>query len=195
VREDLDGRIAMILDGGAATIGLESTVLDLTGTAPRILRPGGITVEALREVLPGIELAPSYVDPARGSPSPGQLLKHYSPRAQVLLFHGEDPARIRSAMLERARREAGQNRSVGMLVTDEDAAALAALHGEAGLLVQRLGAASDLNGIGRELFANMRDLDARGVDVILVRDPGRHGLGAALWDRLLRAAEGRLLQA
>ncbi len=188
VEEDLAGRIAMILDGGSATIGLESTVLDLTGPTPRVLRPGGVTLESLRAVVPDLELAPSYVSVSEGSQSPGQLLKHYSPRARLLLFHG-DETRVLDAMRQRAKEAMAMGQTVGLLVADEDATAL-----EGTGDMQRLGPAGDLDAIGRRLFANMRELDARGVDLMLVRDPGRDGLGAALWDRLLRAAEGQLIE-
>ncbi|MEE4278317.1 MAG: L-threonylcarbamoyladenylate synthase [Halieaceae bacterium] len=184
VDEDLGGRIAMILDGGPTTIGLESTVLDLTGPSPRVMRPGGVTLEALREKLPGVEFAPSYVSEADGSASPGQMLKHYSPRATVRLYRSDRPAEALRAMARDAAEATAQGLSVGALVCDEDAAALGAV------AVETLGPQDDLEALGRRLFIGLRQLDARGADLILVRDPGRAGLGAALWDRLLRAAEG-----
>jgi L-threonylcarbamoyladenylate synthase len=188
VQEDLDGRIDMILDGGPTDIGLESTVLDLTGRSPQVLRPGGVTLEALQQILPGVELASSYVSVEEGSHSPGQLLKHYSPRAQMRLFRGEDRSRILAAMRQTAEHESAAGLTVGALVATEDAKTLADV-----AEVQTLGSERDLEAIGHGLFAALRALDARGVDLILVRDPGRIGLGAALWDRLLRAAEGQVV--
>lgn len=189
VLEDLDGRIAMVLDGGPATIGVESTVLDLSGGEPRVLRPGGVTVEALREMLPSVQLAPAYVSERDGSHSPGQMLKHYSPRARVMLFRGDDEERVRTAMSEAAHEEITRGTLVGALVMEDERDALPAT-------VNRfaLGPGQDLEAAARSLFAGLRALDNAGVDIILVRDPARGGLGAALADRLLRAAEGHVVE-
>jgi len=188
VKQDLFGRIAMILDGGPSTIGLESTVLDLTASAPRVLRPGGVTLEALRSVIPEVGFSPAYVSVTMGSDAPGQMLKHYSPRARVLLFRGAGDEQCLHALRERARSEAQRGARVGALLFDEDADLLADP-----AIVKHLGAIHDLEAVSQRLFASLRDLDAEGVDVILVRDPGRAGLGTALWDRLLRAAEGAVI--
>jgi L-threonylcarbamoyladenylate synthase len=189
VLEDLDGRIAMVLDGGPATIGVESTVLDLSGDEARVLRPGGVTLEALREVLPGVQLAPGYVSEHDGSHSPGQMIKHYSPRARVLLFRGGDRARVQTAMHRAAREELARGATVGALVVEEERDTL-----PAAVTCFALGPERDLETAARSLFAGLRELDSAGVDVILVRDPARGGLGDALGDRLLRAAEGRVVE-
>ncbi len=188
VLEDLAGRIPMILDSGPTTIGLESTVLDLTAAQPRVLRPGGVSLEALRAVIPAIEFSPAYVSEREGSQSPGQMLKHYSPRARVLLFRGDDRQLVLDRMAEVSASEAKAGRRVAALLTDEDAAALGGLYA-----VERLGPARDQDQIARHLFSGLRALDAHAVDLILLRDLGRTGLGAALWDRMLRAAEGEVI--
>lgn len=185
VLQDLDGRVDVILDGGLATIGLESTVLDLTGETPVVLRPGGVLVEQLREVIPIVQVSPRYVDEATATTSPGQMLKHYSPDANVILFSGDDSAVI--ARMQAMIRESNQR--VGVLIADEDQTHFAA-HAD----VITLGSRQDLSQIGHGLFAAFRRFDQMGVNVILVRDFGRDGLGAALWDRLLRAAEGQVIQ-
>jgi L-threonylcarbamoyladenylate synthase len=186
VLEDLDGRVDLILDAGPAAIGLESTVLDLTTGDATVLRPGGVPLEALRSVLPGVTLAPRYLDAETDASSPGQMLKHYSPRAEVLLVTGSDADAL-ARMREMARQLSAEGRRVGFLVAAEDVAGLE------GGVIEPLGSRDDLEGVSRRLFAALRDLDRRDVDVILARDFGRGGLGAALWDRLLRAAEGRVL--
>lgn len=88
VLADMNGRIPMILDGGACSVGVESTVISLTGKKPQLLRPGGITVEQLREVLGGIEIHPSVLQAGMvdKAASPGMKYKHYSPRARVVLL-------------------------------------------------------------------------------------------------------------
>ncbi len=191
VLEDLNGRIAMLLDGGATTIGLESTVLDLTQSPPQLLRPGGAPLEALRGLLPGLTFTPRYVETHtdEGQAAPGMLLKHYSPRAELRLFVGTAERAL--ARLVKVAQEAQANgRRVGILAPDDDATALAGL----GAFVA-LGAQDDLPQIARQIFAGMRALDAQGVDLILARGVERAGLGLAIWDRLVRAAEGHVIDA
>ncbi len=189
VLQDLNGRVDVILDGGATTIGVESTVLDLTGESPIILRPGGVVIEDLRPIIPRVELAPKYLGRATHASSPGQMLKHYSPDARVMLFNGDDDARIIAHMQDNANRLTSVHKRVGILVTDEDAP-----HFEGLGVVKTVGNRTNLNAISHSLFAMIRILDGLQVDVILVRDFGRNGLGAALWDRLLRAAEGQVIR-
>jgi L-threonylcarbamoyladenylate synthase len=191
VLEDLGGRIDMILDGGPTPIGVESTVLDLTQDPPALLRPGGAPAEALLRLVPNLVYEPRYVkldDETAAQASPGMLLKHYSPRAELILFAGAaDRAleRMRAAVHEAI----AAGRSAGVMAPDEEAASFAAL----GAAVFPLGPAADLERIAQRIFAGMRELDARGVDLILVRGVTREGLGLAIWDRLLRAAEGRVI--
>jgi L-threonylcarbamoyladenylate synthase len=189
VLEDLDGRIDIVLDGGPTAIGLESTVLDLSRDRPLVLRPGGVDLEDLRPFLPDVELSPAFLDRETASRAPGQMLKHYSPRARLLLFTGNDGAAVQREMQLHAARLVAQGQRPGLLLSMEEAAVYT---GEAAC--QRLGPKSDLHAMGQQLFAAIRALDAKTVDTILVRDYGRSGIGAALWDRLLRAAEGKVIE-
>lgn len=188
VLEDLDGRIDMLLDGGSATIGVESTVLDLSGDAPTVLRPGGVLLDDLRALIPELRVAPKYLAQDTDTQSPGQLLKHYSPKARLLLFTGADHARVSRSMHDNAVQLIGAGRKVGIMGADAELDTL-----PAGVLKAALGNRDDLATTGQRLFAALRELDAQDVDVILAADPGRDGLGAALWDRLLRAAEGDVI--
>jgi L-threonylcarbamoyladenylate synthase len=188
VLEDLNGRIDLVLDGGATWIGLESTVIDLTVDPPVVLRPGGVLLGSLRAYLPGVTLAPRYLNTDTPSASPGQTLKHYAPRARMLLFDGPHDTVI-ARMQAEAQKLAAAGQRVGVLAPDEERAEFAA-HAE----VRTLGSRDDLDAISHSLFAAMRMLDGREVDVILVRGFGQDGLGAALWDRLLRAAQGEVIQ-
>lgn len=188
VLEDLDGRIDLLLDGGPATIGVESTVLDLSSADPVVLRPGGVLLSELQTLLPQTRLAPRYLAEDAATDAPGQMLKHYSPRARLRLYAG--PAQqVRAQMLAQARELSAGGQRVGLLLASEDVPVL----GSAGI-VEVLGSADDPTAIGHTLFRSLRALDAQGVHTILVRDFGREGLGAALWDRLLRAAEGQVEQ-
>lgn len=185
VLADLDGRIACVLDAGPTMIGVESSVLDLTVSPPRLLRPGGVTLEALRDIAP--EIASPDMAPSAGgvAHAPGQMERHYAPRTRLAVYDASGPAG-RDAVLAAARdaREAGVR--VGALVPDDEAPALEAL----GVVVASLGGEPAEH--TRRLYAALRALDAEGCDVLLAHTFPRAGLGLALWDRLRRAAGGRL---
>jgi L-threonylcarbamoyladenylate synthase len=183
VLEDLDGRIDMILDGGPAAVGVESTVLDLTVDPPQVLRPGGTGLEELAVVLGEVSFQPRTANAGAAQASPGMLLKHYSPRARMLLVAG-GPERLRRL----AREALDKGERVGVLLYDEDSAALEGLAVETG----RLGPAGEPEQAAGRLFDQLRRLDRLGVDVILARAPPKEGLGLAVWDRLFRAAQGRV---
>ncbi len=189
VLHDLDGRIDLLLDGGATDIGVESTVLDLTASTPVVLRPGAVTLEMLRPFVPDVVLAHarghSLDGPAR---SPGMLDRHYSPQAPLTLYEGPQREVIERMLLDaREILEGGQH--VGVLVPDEAAAAFEA----SGLTVARMGSSHDLAAIAVRLYAALRELDGAGVDVILASSVAYNdGLGGAIKDRLRRAA-GRIV--
>lgn len=191
VLEDLRGRIDIVVDGGPATIGIESTVIDATQTSPIVLRPGGIPIETLQTVAPSLIFAPRHlkVDDADTAPaSPGMLSKHYSPTAELLLFVGP-LADVIARMQETAHKLAAKHKQVGILAPTEEHIHFAAVPAQ----LVSLGSGSDLAQIGYHLFAGIRELDRQGVDVILIRGFEQKGLGVAIWDRLFRATEGRVI--
>jgi L-threonylcarbamoyladenylate synthase len=195
VLADLAGRIACILDGGPCTVGVESTVLDLSTAPPRVLRPGGVAVEALRAVLPdvvpppasGASAARAAAPPEAPARSPGQLERHYAPHARLEVFDGDGEAAL-AAVAAAVRAAGSRGERVGALVPDEEVAALIA----AGARVVGLGSSGDLAAIARNLYAGLRVLDAEQVDQIVSHTFGEVGLGLALRDRLRRAAGGQL---
>ena len=214
VQEDLGRRVDLILDGGPAPLGIESTVLQVQGDGTlRLLRPGAVTIEALDDVLAragrppvvrpsplsaGGESAPGATPGAtRGgpAPAPGMLLKHYAPRARMRFFRGP-PEAAREAMLREAGAALTRGERVGLLLYREDAPHVARLQEGAGERVRTedLGPAADAPGVGRRLFAAMRRLDAAGVDTILARSLPAGGLGLAIDDRLTRAAGGEVIR-
>ncbi|MEN9939019.1 MAG: hypothetical protein RLZZ387_5598 [Chloroflexota bacterium] len=191
VLEDLRGRVDVVLDAGPTAIGVESTVVDLTTDPPALLRPGGVPAEVLRALLPGLSYTPRYLaaeESGAVAPAPGMLLKHYSPRAPLTLYAGPRAAAI-AKMRAEAERLAAEGRAVGVMAAAEDLATLAG----SGARVAELGARDDNAQLAARLFAAMRELDAAGVDAILAVAPEREGLGLAVWDRLVRAAEGRVV--
>ena len=193
VYDDLAGRLSLILDGGPTLIGVESTILDLTSSPHRVLRPGGVSLAAIREIAPDAVLISHYAganeEPAEAQIAPGQLLIHYAPHATLYLFEGTDEA-VRSAIHLTAVNYQAAGQRVGLLIADEDVAPLADL----GLPYSALGGRDDLPTVAQRLFAGLRALDTRGVTIILARSFADDGLGTAIRDRLLRAAAGRLIR-
>ena len=195
---DLQGRVPLILDAGPCAVGVESTVLDLCTEVPTILRPGGVSLEALRTVLPDVQLLPRHIKQVEDKQNssvedaqraPGQMLTHYAPTIPLLLFEGS-PASMRSAMLREVRCRREQGEMVGVLVADEDVAAFQ----ESGALVVTLGNADAPEQVAATLFHGLRALEGAGVDVILCRNFDAQGLGLAIRDRLLRAASGKIIK-
>ncbi len=179
VWDDLRGRVDIILDGGETSVGVESTVLDISTSPPRILRPGGITREMLEAVIGAVTVLRQQRTIEEGLPSPGLLKKHYAPHSEMVLFVGEN---ARETLIEETRAAHKAGKRVGVLALDEDMEILKTT----GAVVYRLG--SDESSIARRLYAGMRWLDRQGVDVILCRSLSESGLGLAILDRLVRAA-------
>jgi L-threonylcarbamoyladenylate synthase len=186
VLADLADRIDLIIDGGPTDVGVESTVLALTGTRPVILRPGAITESMLRRVIPDVDTAHLTTGESAPSASPGTLAKHYSPRAPLTLYDGP-PARVRARIASDAAAATAAGQRVGILVMDEDDLAT-------GRIV-RLGSETQPDIVAMRLYAALRDLDGDDVDLILARQfPSDDGLGRAVRDRLSRAAAGRVIR-
>ena len=194
---DLHGRVPLILDSGPCEVGVESTVLDLCSTVPTILRPGGVSLEELRAVLPDVRLPlqeknnMQHDDNAsfEGQRAPGQLLTHYAPAVPLLLFEGT-VEEMHAAMLAEVRRRCERRERVGVLVADEDVATFQ----DSGALVHALGSAAVPGQVAAALFAGLRALETAGVEVILCRGFDEYGLGLAIRDRLSRAAAGKVFK-
>jgi len=196
VLEDLHGRIDLILDGGATMLGIESTVLDLSGETPTILRPGATTIEMLREVVPTVVMRASSQAGEEAAPSPGLLPQHYSPRAPLTLYEGE-PSGALQRLVSDAVDAIERRQSVGIIAAEEDWYTVEGIGNPRLQLVEvrYLGSEHDLPAIASRLYAAMRDLDAAGVTQILVRSFSvDDGLGVAIHDRLRRAAAGRIIR-
>src|SRR3989440_28140 len=194
---DLDGRVPLILDGGPCEVGVESTVLDLCSTVPTILRPGGVSLEELRVVLPDVRLPPRVKNNVQrddnasleAQRAPGQLLTHYAPTVPLFLFEGTIEE-MHAPMLAEVRRRSERGERVGVLVAAEDVPALQG----SGALVHSLGSAAAPGQLATALFAGLRTLETAGVEVILCRGFDEDGLGLAIRDRLLRAAAGKVFK-
>jgi L-threonylcarbamoyladenylate synthase len=178
VLADLDGRIDAVLDGGATNLGLESTVLDLSGEKPIILRQGAVTREALQGILGAIDVftAPPSQAPPQSLPSPGVATRHYAPRTRLLLVEGNVhgiEGQLRAAVAAQAGRTGvlsptGWNTGAGVIFD--------------------WGVWGDWETMAQHLYAGLRWLDQQDCDVILVPMPAAEGLGATIRDRLEKAA-------
>ncbi|MGW6710806.1 L-threonylcarbamoyladenylate synthase [Streptomyces sp. NPDC054956] len=173
VRAELGDDVDFVLDGGACEVGVESTIVDVTGDAPSILRPGGVTREDLEAVL-GFPLAVPSTSHVR---VPGQHPSHYAPRARVVLV---DPG-MAVAEAELAQ-ESGQR--AGVLLPP----ALAGTRVKAHAVLEVPGSTA---AYARGLYGFLRELDERGCDLIIASLPEEEGLGSAIANRLRRAAGPR----
>ncbi|MGA8041448.1 MAG: L-threonylcarbamoyladenylate synthase [Terracidiphilus sp.] len=184
VLDDLDGRIDAILDAGPTEHGVESTVLDPSQSPMVLYRPGAITASQIRAVAGPVELfqpaGPLTETPREALPSPGVGLRHYAPRAHLVLVEDSFEA-LPAALARTAAQYAGQR--IGILLPDELAAqAPPAAH------IFPWGRWSAPEELASRLYAGLRALDATGCDVILCPLPPATGLGAAIRDRLRKAA-------
>jgi len=182
---DLDGRIDAVIDGGYAEIGVESTVVDMTSDIPVILRPGGIGIAEIRNVIG--EVAIGYMDrlleDGEVARSPGMKYTHYSPETRMVLVAGSS-----STVVDRIREFVsdyhGRGMRVGLLATEETAQQVIADE------VFILGMRDDIALVASNLFAGLRYLDSRNVDVIIADGSMRDdGIGAAVQNRLKKAAD------
>jgi len=192
VRKDLDGRIPLILDGGEAQIGLESTIVDVSGALPEILRPGFIGEKKLRELLGIIKAdAPASGDEKDAPPrAPGMKYRHYAPKAPLMLLKGSDKE-IAAFLKQEAALARGQGESIGALVSRE---ALPLYEQEdPGLFLFSLGSREDQEEIAHRLFALLRDLDDKNISRIYCESLKEEDLGQAIMNRLKKAAGFRIM--
>ena len=172
VRDELGDDVELVLDGGACRVGVESTIVDVSGASPRVLRPGGVPKEAVERSLGReVPLASAATDVR----APGLLESHYAPRAGLwLVTASELPAEL-------ARR----------LATGAKVAVVAPSDVAIPDGVVRFQVPLDDAGYARALYATLREVDARGLDVVLAVPPPESGVGLAVVDRLRRASAPR----
>jgi L-threonylcarbamoyladenylate synthase len=184
VLADLNGRIDIVVDGGPTDVGLESTVVDLSGAHPTVLRPGAIDLDALRQVLPDVTTRTTAAAGGEAMPSPGMLTKHYSPRTPVTLHEGDRNTAL-ALLVGDARRRIEHGDSVVVLAFLEDLKELRSLP----VGIVKLGSERDPAAVAARLYAALRECDEVDAGAILVRNISTpHPLSAAIQDRLRRAA-------
>ena len=176
--EDMDGKIDGIVDGGACTVGVESTIIDLTVSPPRLLRPGGLPLEALEDLLGEVAVDKAVrqkLENGEKAKAPGMKYRHYAPKAPVTAVTG---APNRSAAWIRGHIEAG----AGVICFDEFAPLFE------GHIVHKLGRSGDKLTQAQHVFDALRTFDDTDVTAIFAQCPDEGGLGLAVSNRLKKAA-------
>ena len=170
VKNDFDGKIGAIIDGGPCEIGIESTVIDMTGDVPMILRPGIMTQEDFEEKLgvpvildPALNKKPE--DPDFHPKAPGMKYRHYAPKAPMIIFEGEEEAVLEAIEREKTEHEL-EGEDVVVITFGQDEAVEAA----------------------RELFAKLREADKEKADLILAAALPQKGVGFSVMNRMLKSA-------
>lgn len=177
VLHDLGGKIDAVLDGGPCGVGVESTVITLASDPPRLLRPGGITLEQLRAVLGRVDMDDAVLHPLKPgvrAASPGMKYKHYSPKADVIILDGTD---------KQYADYVNEHAAVGVMALCYDG-------DDKNLRVPAIcyGGRSDDAAKAHELFDALRSFDERGAKTVYARCPAPKGVGLAVYNRLIRAA-------
>ena len=179
VAEDLDGRVDMILDGGESEIGLESTIVKIDGDGLILLRPGGITCDALSLVCEKVTIADAVLHQLAENErplSPGMKYRHYAPTAPLVLLKGKD-----ADVLAYLKGEA-QAQKCAILCYNEECDLLA------DSTLFPIGNKNDLATQAHRLFSALREADGSDAEIIYAHLPPQDGLGLALYNRLIRAA-------
>lgn len=184
---DLNGKVDMIIDGGSTGIGVESTVLDISEDIPMILRPGGITYEELLEILPDVEYDKSIIKDNENiiPKSPGQKYKHYSPKAEMIVFSGE-LENVSSEIKRYSKKMKLRGKKVGIMATEETEKE----YSEETVLV--VGSRNEKESIAKNLFNILRQFDDLNVDIILAEGVDTHHIGTAIMNRMRKACGGNI---
>ena len=181
--EDLKGRVDYILGGEISEVGLESTIVDCTVYPPMVLRPGGITLEMLREVDENIEIDKGLLNNSKEfkPKAPGMKYRHYAPNAKLKIIRGNNKKTIEK-INEMVQNYIDEEKSVGILTTKENSNKYP--NGK----VVILGEENNLEEIASNLFNVLREFNDLGVDIILAEAFNEEGIGVAIMNRLNKAA-------
>lgn len=178
----LDGAVDLVLDGGTCDAGIESTVIDVRGSSPRVLRPGAVPIGALRDVLPDLELAVDPVESESARPAPGMDRRHYAPRAPLLLERDADTAARAAATL------ALQHGSVGLVTLAQGYASSVRQPAPSRAAIVHRVLPREPQRYAKHLYSILHELDDAGVKAIVVERVPDDEAWCAVADRLGRAA-------
>lgn len=190
VQEDLDGRIDMILDGGAVDIGLESTILDVTGEVPVILRPGYISREDVERLIGACEVDPAVLKkPSKDlrPKAPGMKYRHYAPKADLTIVEG-DPERVVAVIRQLTEQSLAAGKRTGILCARESAPQYS------GFAVKDIGSRRNNATIAHNLYRCLREFDDENMEVVYSESFREGELGMAIMNRLTKAAGYHILK-
>lgn len=189
VAEDMNGRIPIILDGGAVGIGIESTIVDFSEQIPMILRPGYITPDMIREVIGEIKMDPGIIKETSGvhPKAPGMKYRHYAPRAELILVNGVQE-KVQEKINDLTRKAVLSGKNAGVIGTDESCR-----YYNCGI-VKSIGTRNDEDTIAKHLYGILREFDQQNVDIIYSESFADSGVGQAIMNRLLKAAGHRIIE-
>jgi len=182
VIEDLTGKVDCIIDGGNCEVGLESTVLDLSGEVPTILRPGGVTYELLLEVIPNVVFDEALTNKDMIPKSPGMKYVHYSPDAEVYILECDDLNNQKISEINSLIKEKFINKKIGFMGSRQFVKKFK------GDFTVSLGNKEDLNEIASNLFNALRKFDEHDVEVVISESFKNEGMGVAIMNRLNKSA-------
>ncbi len=171
---DLSGKIDAVIASDNCKVGVESTVVSLVSNPPRLLRPGAVTAEQLREILPDLEIDPAVLSELKAgekAASPGMKYKHYSPKTQVILVEGEKDA-------------------YAEYVNSTENSVAVCFNEDRGIKIPVItyGSKNDEATLAHSIFAVLRELDNKNYKTAYVHAPSKNGIGLAVYNRLIRAA-------
>lgn len=182
--EDLNGKVDFILGGDMCEVGVESTIIDCTVTPACVLRPGGITLEALKEIDGSIYIDPAVMkkpDKNLKPKAPGMKYRHYAPKAPLKIVNGDLKKTIEK-INEMVQNYIGENKVVGIIATDETKDLY-----KNGLVIS-LGSRNNMISISKNLFETLRSFDDKNVDIIITEAFDEKGIGTAVMNRLNKSA-------
>ncbi len=191
VEYDLNGKIDMIVDGGAAEWGLESTIVDVSGDVPMILRPGAVTKEMMEEVVGRVEIDPAILTKPAADlkpKAPGMKYTHYSPKAEVILVKGERQA-VADEINRLAALDMSNGKKTGVMATEETKDLY---HAD---IILSLGSRERPEEIGANLFKLLRKFDFLGAEKVYSEVFSEEGEGMAIMNRLNKAAGYQMIEA
>ncbi len=186
--EDLNGRVEMIIDGGAVGIGLESTIIDLTSDVPMILRPGYITRDDLAEILGSISVDKTILDANSGTApkAPGMKYRHYAPKGDLTIVEGT-PENVVHYINDEIAKTTSAGIKNGVIATSETE------HEYHADVVKVVGSRDDEEEIARNLFSILRQFDDENVELMFSESFDDTGIGQAIMNRLLKAAGHKVI--
>lgn len=189
VAEDMNGIIEMIIDGGEVSIGLESTIVDLTEGTPTILRPGYINQEMLEQVLGAVEMDKGLIseDSSIKPKAPGMKYRHYAPKADLIIVEGE-MTRVRDRINALVKEKQAEGLKCGVIGTDES------LDYYQCSVVKSIGSRADEITIAQHLYGILREFDQLEIDVIYSESFATPQMGQAIMNRLIKAAGHQIME-